>query len=576
MNGGQLISEVLTRHGVRHLYTLSGGHVGPIYVEAENAGIQVVDVRNEATAVFAADAEARLSGIPGIAVVTAGPGVTNTITALKNAQMAQSPIILFGGATATLLRNRGALQDIDQISIIKSVVKTYIQAKRVKDLAPAVEKAFKVATSGVPGPVFIECPVDLLYPEETVREWYGAKNEPGKSLASRLTYWYINRHVNRLFAGLQSHRNSPTKTSTSNSIREADIHSCVKELSSAVRPVMVIGSGALNEPRLAADLAKAVEQIGIPVWLSGMARGLLGRGHPLHYLHTRKKALREADLILLAGVAADFRLDYGRHLGRKARIIALHRSLPELKKNMPKTRLKVQVDPAEFLIQVGKKVSRKVDHLKWTNRLDSWQDEREADIAEMAKEPMLGINPVALFQVMEDLLPDNAVLVADGGDFAATASYTLKPRRPLHWLDPGVYGTLGVGGGFALGAAMHHPDDEIWIIYGDGSAAYSLAEMDIFAKHGLKVCAVIGNNASWEQIARDQRTMLGASTAVDLRFSDYHLLGKAFGAEGERVEDLAGFRKAVIRAREQMEEGRPYVINAIIGKSDFRKGSISM
>lgn len=576
MNGGSIIAQLLSRHGVRHLYTLSGGHVGPIYVEAEKAGIQVVDVRHEATAVFAADAEARLSGIPGIAVVTAGPGVTNTITALKNAQMAQSPVILFGGATATLLRNRGALQDIDQISIIKSVVKTFIQAKRVKDLAPAVEKAFQLATTGVPGPVFVECPVDLLYPEETVREWYGAKNEPGKSLTSRLTYWYINRHVNRLFAGLNGSRSPHIQETASFSIRESDIRFCLKELSTAKRPVMVIGSGALNEPRLADELAKAVEQIGIPVWLSGMARGLLGRGHPLHYLHMRKKALREADLILLAGVAADFRLDYGRHLGRKARIVTLHRSLPELKQNMPKTRLKVQVDPAEFLIQVGQKSSSPTGLSEWTNRLGSWQDEREAVITEMAKEPMQGINPVALFRVMEELLPDNAVLVADGGDFAATASYTLKPRRPLHWLDPGVYGTLGVGGGFALGAAMHNREDEIWIIYGDGSAAYSLAEMDIFAKHGLKVCAVIGNNASWEQIARDQRTMLGSSTAVDLRYSDYHLLGKAFGAEGKRVEDLEGFRDAVIRAREQMQNGKPYIINAIIGKSDFRKGSISM
>ncbi len=576
MNGGQLIAERLSRHGVRHLYTLSGGHVAPIYVEAEKEGIQIVDVRHEATAVFAADAEARLSGIPGVAVVTAGPGVTNTITALKNAQLAQSPVILFGGATATLLRNRGALQDIDQISIIKSVVKTWIQARRVKDLVPAVEKAFQVATSGVPGPVFIECPVDLLYPEATVREWYGAKNEPGKSLAARLTYWYINRHVNRLFAGVKPEVSLLPQPQRTASVRSSDVRSCLKELAHAKRPMMVIGSGAMNQPQLAHELATAVEQIGIPVWLSGMARGLVGKGHHLHNLHHRKKALREADLILLAGVAADFRLDYGRHLGRKARIIAVHRSATDLKQNMPGRSLRIYGDPASFLIQVGKGVSNSPDYPEWTALLGTWQDDRETAIANMATEAMDGINPVALFQSLEEMLPENAILVADGGDFAATASYTLKPRKLLHWLDPGVYGTLGVGGGFALGAALHDRREEVWIIYGDGSAAYSLAEFDIFAKHGLKVCAIIGNNASWEQIARDQTTMLGAPTAVELRHSDYHLIGEAFGAIGERVEDLDQFRQAVQRARQHMEKGTPCIINAIIGKSDFRKGSISM
>lgn len=576
MNGGTRIAYILKQKGVRHLFTLSGGHVGPIYVEAEKAGIQVIDVRHEATAVFAADAEARLSGIPGIAVVTAGPGVTNTITALKNAQLAQSPVILFGGATATLLRNRGALQDIDQISILKSVVKKCIQTKRVKDLAPAVEEAFRIALSGVPGPVFIECPVDLLYPEGTVREWYGAKNEPGKSLASRLTHWYINRHVNRLFAGATSAVSPNPDSPHQTAMRSSDIRTTLAELRRAHRPVMVVGSGALSQPGLAGDLARSVELLGIPVWLSGMARGLLGRGHPLHHLHARKKALREADLILLAGVACDFRLDYGRHLNRKARIIALHRDASDLRKNMPRTALSARVDPAEFLIQLAAEDIVTRDLSPWKKQLSAWQEDRELDIQKMADEKMTGINPVSLFHVMEELLPEEAVLIADGGDFAATASYTLKPRKPLRWLDPGVYGTLGVGGGFALGASLHDREDEVWIIYGDGSAAYSLAEMDIFVKHGLKVCAVIGNNASWEQIARDQRTMLGASTAVDLRYSDYHLLGKAFGAEGERVDDLEGFRQAVIRARQQMQVGTPYIINAIIGRSDFRKGSISM
>ena len=194
----------------------------------------------------------------------------------------------------------------------------------------------------------------------------------------------------------------------------------------------------------------------------------------------------------------------------------------------------------------------------------------------MAAEQVSGINPVALCQQLEQRLPENSVLVADGGDFAATAAYTLRPRKPLGWLDPGVFGTLGVGGGFALGAAACYPDDYIWIIYGDGSAAYSLAEFETFAKNGLKVCGIIGNNGSWEQIARDQVHLLGADTAVSLPRSDYQKVAEGYGAAGERVNTLEGFEKAVQHAIASMDKGVPYLINAEIGTTAFRKGSISM
>ena len=162
LHGGILVGEVLAKHGVQFLYTLCGGHISPILIGAEAQGIRVVDTRHEVTAVFAADATARLTGVPGVAAVTAGPGMTNTITAVKNAQMAQSPVIILGGAAATLLKGRGALQDIDQISLLKPIVKMAAAVTRVRDIVPTLEKAFQVAQSGVPGPVFVELPVDLL------------------------------------------------------------------------------------------------------------------------------------------------------------------------------------------------------------------------------------------------------------------------------------------------------------------------------------------------------------------------------------------------------------------------------
>ncbi|MCB0595821.1 MAG: thiamine pyrophosphate-binding protein [Lewinellaceae bacterium] len=575
MNGGQLIAQVLQNHGVQHLFTLCGGHIAPIYVEAEKNGIQVIDVRDEASAVFAADATARLTGIPGVVAVTAGPGVTNSITALKNAQMAQSPVLLLGGATATLLRNRGALQDIDQMALVKPHVKWATIVKRQREIAPALNQAMRIARSGVPGPVFVELPVDLLYNEETVREWYGKKNTAGASLMEKIIQWYINRHVNGLFSGMQDYTVPGAEKPQVPDFTQTEVNAVASEVKRARRPVMIISSGAMMEAGNARTLCAAVKRLGIPVYLSGMARGLAGHVSEVQYRHKRRMALREADCILLCGVPVDFRLDYGSHLNRKARKITINRSREELKKNIAPHKA-VLADPGAFLIGLSGAADAFPGWEDWKQQLQNREDAREEEILQTAKQTIEGINPVALFRKMEALIPDNSVLIADGGDFAATASYTLRPRRPLAWLDPGVFGTLGVGGGFAIGAALHYPDDYIWIIYGDGSAAYSLMEMDTFKKYGMKVCGIIGNNGSWEQIARDQVALLGTDTATTLPRSDYQKVAEAFGAAGERVDHLEGFEGALKRAMESMDKGIPYVINAIIGSTDFRQGSISM
>ncbi len=576
MNGGQIITQVLQKQGIQHVFTLCGGHIGPIYVEAAKAGMRVWDVRHEASAVFAADAVARLTGSTGIAAVTAGPGVTNSVTAIKNAQMAQSPVLLLGGATATLLRNRGALQDIDQLSLMRSTVKHLDRANSLRSLAPKLAQALRIAGAGVPGPAFLECPVDLLYPEATVREWYGQKNKNAKGLIEKIIQWYINRHVNRLFAGAENNPNSSALAPAAvPHPAGADVQAVVKALHQASRPVLLLGSGAMLAPGLAPEIAAAVVQLGIPVYLSGMARGLTGQHSPVQIHHHRKEALREADLILLAGVVCDFRLDYGRHLNRRAKKIAVNRSRQELRKNLRPDRA-ICADPGQFIIDLARTTASLPDWSEWKKTLQTREATREAEIEQMAGEPVSGINPLALFRKLEQMLPANSVLVVDGGDFAATAAYILRPRKPLSWLDPGVFGTLGVGGGFALGAAACYPDDYIWIIYGDGSVAYSLAEFETFAKNGLKVCGIVGNNGAWEQIARDQVHMLGADTAVTLPRSDYHRVAEGYGAAGERVDTVESFAQAVQHAIASMDKGVPYLINAMIGSTPFRKGSISM
>lgn len=576
MNGGKIIARVLQGQGVQHVFTLCGGHIGPVYVEAARAGIRVWDVRHEAAAVFAADAVARLTGVPGVAAVTAGPGVTNAVTALKNAQMAQSPVVLLGGATATLLRGRGALQDIDQMSLLRSVVKSLGRPGQLRAVGPALAEAFQRARAGVPGPVFVECPVDLLYPEDIVRDWYGRTNTGhAKGLGSRLLGWYIDRHVNRLFSGVSA-APAPAGKPAGGGRDHAEAAAVAAQLERSNKPLLLLGSGAMLTPGLAPELADAVSRLGIPTYFSGMARGLTGRQSGTVFHHHRKEALREADLILLAGVPADFRLDYGRHLNPKARLIAVNRNRRELWKNIRPQR-RILADPGAFVVALSAHAAALPQWAHWENILHQREAAREAEIDRMADESTgEGVNPLSLLRRLDMLLPDNSILVADGGDFAATAAYTLRPRKPLSWLDPGVFGTLGVGGGFALGAAACRPHDYVWIIYGDGSAAFSLAEFETFAKNGLKVCGIVGNNGAWEQIARDQVQLLGADTAVTLPRTDYHRVVEGYGGAGERVDTIDEFHQAIGRAVDSMDRGVPYLINAMIGSTPFRKGSISM
>jgi thiamine pyrophosphate-dependent acetolactate synthase large subunit-like protein len=575
MNGGRIIAEVLQRHGVRFLFTLCGGHISPIFVEAENLGIRVIDTRHEANAVFAADAVGRLTGIPGVAAVTAGPGLTNTITAVKNALLAQSPLVLLGGAAATILKGRGSLQDIDQMSLMKPNVKWSATISRVADIVATLEKAFQKAQEGVPGPVFVECPIDMLYGEEMVREWYGAKSRevPPKDFKEKLIQWYINRHAQKIFEGKSNIRfNSMPLTFDVPTHKDFQLKAVRRRIKSARKPLMILGSGAMMQPAKADALKIAIEHLGIPVYLSGMARGLLGRNHPLQLRHKRKEAIKEADLVILAGVPNDFRLDYGNHIGHRP-FISVNRSREDLFKNK-RPSIPILADPQDFLMDLSKEL--RVDCPAWLEQLKLRDSDREAAIDQQATETMTGINPLELFRKLEPMLGNQVVLVADGGDFVATASYTISPRAPLTWLDPGVFGTLGVGAGFAMGAKLVYPEKDVWIIYGDGSAGYSLIEYDTFVRHNLPVISLIGNDACWAQIARDQVDFLQSDCAVMLKHSNYENIGKAFGAEGRKVTDINTFESTVKTAQEATRSGKPYIINAVIGRTSFRKGSISV
>jgi acetolactate synthase-1/2/3 large subunit len=348
-------------------------------------------------------------------------------------------------------------------------------------------------------------------------------------------------------------------------------------LSRAERPVLLVGSQALASASEAETLATAVRSLGMPVFLSGMARGLFGRDDPLQLRHRRKEALREADLVILAGVPCDFRLDYGAHIGRGARVIAANRSRAQATQNRRPT-LVVEGAPELFLRGLaGVAGGPRPQWTAWRETLRARDAARDAEIAEQAQaEQAGGLNPLRLLRALDASLPDDSVIVADGGDFVATASYVLRPRRPLSWLDPGVFGTLGVGAGFALAAKLVRPQAEVWIVYGDGSLGFSLVEADSFARHGLGVIALVGNDASWAQIAREQVEVLKDDVGTTLAAAAYERAAEGLGALGLRLEDPAATEPVLAAAREAARAGRPVYVNARIARSDFRKGSLSM
>ncbi len=579
MHGGDVIAQVLKKKGIKFLFTLCGGHISPILVGAKNQGIRVIDVRHEATAVFAADAISRLTGVPGVAAVTAGPGVTNSVTAIKNAQMAQSPLILLGGSAATVLKGRGALQDIEQVKLYKTVSKWAVSIERDCDIVPILEEAFDVSQSGIPGPVFIECPIDILYEEELVRKWYGAKSgvTESKNLGDKVVNWYLKKHVDKLFScSSESLPASKQEQNISNSIDHQKKEEIMEFIKSAKTPVMILGSQALLNVNEARTLSEAVNNLGIPVYLTGMARGLLGDNNTLNFIHKRQLALKEADLVILAGVPCDFRLEYGRSINRKAVLISINRSKRELKRNRKPT-LGLQADPSVFLRDLAFDLPILTKRWEeWKKKLQTREDDREKEIQSFCENKTEYINPLSLCKQINSVLDKNSLIVVDGGDFVASASYIVRPKTWLRWLDAGPYGTLGAGAGFALAAKLVDPNKDVWILYGDGAAGYNLIEFDTFMRHNIPVIAVIGNDAGWTQISRDQIEYLKDDVGTVLNYSNYHTIAESFGAKGFLVDKIENVRELFLTAKDLVRNGHPVLINALIGKTDFRKGAISM
>ena len=565
------IGSFFKQKNITSVFTLCGGHISPILVGCEKENINIIQVRDEVSAVFAADAVSRLTDSVGVAIVTAGPGVTNTITAIKNAQMAQSPVLLIGGAAATLLKGRGSLQDIDQISLLKTYVKSAVSVKKTRDVIPTLANALNIATSGVPGPVFVELPIDLLYPEEDIRKEF-INQLPKSGYFGKIAHWYVERHLNDLFSSKKS--SIKVKPVKEFKIDQRKIDKAALAIVKAKKPVFLLGNQVTQNKEFLPMCLKSIDKLSVPTFTSGMARGCFGSSDKYFFRHNRKHALKNADVVVTLGIPLDFRLGYGFSINKDATLIAVNKSKEDLNKNR-KPDIGIHADPSRIMHEIGK-IINPPSCKEWIKELTGLEEIREKEILQFSKYETDFVNPVHLCKTIDKFIDEESILVADGGDFVGTASYTIRPRSSLGWLDPGPFGTLGVGGGFAIGAKSSFPKKEVWVFYGDGASAYSLAEFDTLCRHKLPVIAIIGNDASWQQIAREQKQMLGSNIGTELAFNAYEKVVEGYGGKGYYVENHDTLDETLKRAKEDAKLGYPVLVNIKISKSDFRKGSISV
>jgi len=568
-HGGKLVANTFKAHGITHVFTLTGGHISPILVECERSDIKVIDTRHEVTAVYAADAMARLTGKCGVALVTSGPGLTNTITAVENAHLAESPLLLISGSAPLVQHNRGALQDIDHAGLMKTVCKYSKKVCTVRDIVPEIRKAIQIALSGVPGPVFLEIPYDVLYSYEHVKQSLVPSGTQVSFPMGNISLWKRQRQLNDIFSNAWTDRyqyddfNDKYYAPLQPDIpkyTKCQFKKAENLIANAKKPMLVLGSQVMLPPIEATDLKTAVLKLNMPTFMSGMARGLLSdkdseqTSKNIQFRFVRKQALKEADLIIIAGLPVDFRIGFGRGFNPKAKIIAVNRSVDALNMNTDiywKPTLKVHSDCGTFLYNLSKseKVLASKFSPEFNAKLRQLELEEKQKLAKKVEEAQNiesygKVNPLVFLSKLNERIEQirlreqkDIIVVADGGDFIGTAAKFIWPAKPLQWLDPGLFGTLGVGGGFALAAKLvaneNKRNTDVWILYGDGTAGYSIAEIDTFVRHKLQVNICIGNDSCWAQVCRQQKPLFnGSDVACPLEDRHYEIVGAGYGAKG--------------------------------------------
>ncbi len=524
--GGHLVAEMLAREGVSAIFTLCGGHIAPIYDGCLDRHIEIVDTRHEQAAAHAADAWARLTRGIGVAVVTAGPGVTGTVTAVANAYQAGSPLLVIGGAAPRPFQGKGALQEMEQVDLFKPITKWSAAVPDATRIPEFMARAFRVALDGRPGPVFLEMAFDILG---------DFVNEDDAPLPAR-------------------YRARARRYPDPQAVRE--VATLLKE---AQRPLLIAGSSAYWDGA-GNTLSRLAERMALPTYLNGMARGLLPPDHPSLFALSRSKALKEADLVIVAGTPLDFRLRYGQ-FNEGARLVQIEPDGTTIGQNRD-VDVGIVGDVAATLAALDEALEA-----LGAAPFSSWRDDVAAVERQLAEEQAhyerLDTSPVNHFRLaweIEEWIDERTVIIGDGGDVVAMTAKVVRPRGPGLWLDPGPLGCLGVGQPFALAAKKLRPDYKVLVISGDGSFGFNGFELDTAVRHNLPFVTVVGNDAQWGQIRNPQVLFFGEERAVATKLAPtrYDLVAEALGGYGELVEAPDEIRPALERA---FASGKPAVVN---------------
>jgi acetolactate synthase-1/2/3 large subunit len=532
-HAGELALKALTEFGVDTMFTLNGGHIWPLYDAAVKHGVRVIDTRHEQTAAWAAEAWSKLHRAVGLAVVTAGPGVTNGISAITSAHFNGSPLVVLAGRAPQGRWGSGSLQELDHVPIVASITKSAATVTDPSDAAKIVAAAAATAVTPHRGPAFVDFPMDVLFAT-------GAAEIP---------------------AAVELGGSEPD-------IEQVERAAAL--IAAASRPAIMAGSdiywAGAWEP-----LRRLVESLDLPCFANGMGRGCLPADHRLAFSRTRGLLRAEADLVIVVGTALDFRLGYGRF--GAARVVHLVDSADRRAEHAPDA-VSVEGDLAAALDGIASWSGPRADHGAWVAHL------RDAERAALdAEQPLLtaGSDPIRPTRVLGELaarLERDAVIICDGGDFASYAGKYLDSYRPGCWLDTGPYGCLGNGLGYAVAARLARPASQVVAVLGDGAAGFALMDVDTLVRHGLPAVLIVGNNGMWGLEKHPMRALYGWDVACDLQPGcRYDLVASALGGAGEFVTDPDQIGPALDRA---FASSLPYVVNVVTDPADAYPRSSSL
>ncbi len=509
LHGGRLIARRLKAYGVSKLFTLSGGHLFSIYDGCRAEGIDLVDVRHESAATFAAEGWAKVTREPGVAALTAGPGVTNGISALASAQQNHSPVLVLGGRAPAMRWGRGSLQEIDHVPFVRPLVKLAATAGSTAEIPGLIDDAWTVMQSQHPGPAFLDFPLDVVFMEAEEAPLPDAR------------------------PAARAHADA------------AQLDRAVALLRDADRPVVMAGTN-LYWGHGEHALRELAEALGAPVFLNGLARGCLPADHPCFFSRARSAALKEADVAIVAGVPMDFRLGFGEAFGAETELVAVDLAEPERDHPRPVV-AECYGDIARTLEALAGGTGP--DRSAWLEHLRGIETAKREAEREQLTDDRSPLHPMRVYAELAQVLDRDAIVIGDGGDFVSYAGRVVDSYVPGCWLDPGPFGCLGSGPGYALAAKLAHPGRQVVLLLGDGAFGFSGMEFDTLARHGVGVVGVMGNNGIWGLEKHPMEFLYGYSVAADLRpETRYDEVVRALGGHGELVRTPAELRPALERA----------------------------